>query len=100
MGGGELVEEMDDRAASYDDMEARESKSLTNCCSNEGEFEERAEEEKSSNEFCREEFDCIRVIPKRLGRCRNREDPGSLSTVAKEMTDSLPTLCTSDEDIE
>jgi len=40
MGGGELVEEMEDRAASYDDMEARESKSLTSCCSKEGEFED------------------------------------------------------------
>ena len=101
IGKGELASDIEDRAASYDDIDALESKSLTSCCSKDGELDDRAEAEKSSpKEVRREEADCMRVIPKRLGRCRKCAETGSLSTVAKDMTESLPTLCRSDEDIE
>jgi len=50
-------------------------------------LEERAEGEKSSKDVRREEREVLELMPNRLGWCRNREGPGSLSTVANEMDD-------------
>jgi hypothetical protein len=80
--------------------EAWVRKSCASCPSNENEFDERAEEGKSSNDVRREDVEVILLMPNRLGRFRNRDGPGSLSTVAKDIDDIRPMLCTSEDDIE
>ena len=79
-------------------------KSSACCPSTENEFDERAEGgksgENSSNDVCNDDDEVILLIPSRLGRFRIRDGPGSLSTVANEIDDIRPILCTSDDDME
>jgi len=74
------------------------------CPSSEYEWDDRADGEKSgpksSNDVCSDDELVIRLIPSRLGRFRIRDGPGSLSTVANEIVDMCPILCTSEDDIE
>ena len=86
MGGaaGEPPSDIDDEST-----EARKWKSLANCCSIADDVEERNRGENSSDSVVpREDMDVIRLIPSADGRCRNRAGPGSLSTVANEITET------------
>ncbi len=67
--------------------EACVRKSFASWFSSENEWEERAEGGKSSNEVRNEDRDVILLMLYRLGRLRNREGPGSLSTVANDIED-------------
>jgi len=95
IGGGDPWSEIEELAST----DARRWKSLTSCCSSDIEFEDLADFGKSSNEVRRELVDVL-FKPNKLDLVRNLVGPGSLSTVAKEMTDARPTLAISDEDIE
>ena len=78
--GDDPPSEMDDEST-----DARRLNSFANCCSIDD--DERPWGENSSDSVPSDDMDVIRVIPSALGRCRNRAGPGSLSTVANEMTD-------------
>lgn len=79
--------------------EARRWKSFTSCCSKDNEVDDRVEVGKSSMEPGRkDDIDVIRLMPYVFCRCRARLGPGSLSTVANEMTE-MP-LGMSDDDME
>ena len=81
---GEPPSEIDDEST-----DARRWKSFANCCSIARDVDERACGENSSESVVpREDMEVIRLIPSALGRCRRRAGPGSLSTVAKEMTET------------
>jgi acyl carrier protein phosphodiesterase len=90
IGGGEIVPEPSTLARIWNSW-AKDSPT-------EKEFDERADDGKSLNDVpVRSEDVVIRLSPKTLGRFRN---PGSLSTVAKEMADNRPMLGASEDDIE
>lgn len=83
-GGGEPPSDIDEEST-----EARKWKSFANCCSIADDVDERKRGEKSSDKAVpREDMDVIRLIPSADGRCRNRVGPGSLSTVANEITET------------
>ena len=68
--------------------DARRWKSFANCCSIASDVDERPRGENSSDSVPNDDMDVIRLIPSALGRFRNRGGPGSLSTVANEITDT------------
>ena len=92
MGGGDPWSDNEELAST----EGRRWKSLSSCCSYDREFDERADLVSSSYAARSEEVEDL-CNPIALARDRSRIGPGSLSTVANEMTDILPR---SDEDIE
>ena len=95
IGGGEIVPEPSTLARIWNSW-ARDSPT-------EKEFDERADDGKSSNDVVpvrSEDAEVIRLSPKTLGRFRIAEGPGSLSTVAKDMADNRPMLGASEDDIE
>lgn len=69
---------------------------MSSCCSYDSEFDDRADLVSSSYAVRSDEVEDL-CISNPLARDRNRIGPGSLSTVANEMTDILPR---SDDDIE
>ena len=91
---GEPPSEIDEEST-----DARKWKSFANCCSIASEVDERTRGENSSDSVVpSDDMDVIRLIPSALGRCRSRAGPGSLSTVANEITDTP--LGMSDDDME
>jgi hypothetical protein len=93
IGGGEIVPEPSTLARIWNSW-AKDSPT-------EKEFDERADDGKSSNNVpVRSEDVVIRLNPKTLGRFRKAEGPGSLSTVANKMADNRPMLGASENDIE
>ena len=69
--------------------DARRWKSFANCCSIANDVDERPRGENSSERVVpSDDMEVMRLIPSALGRCRNRAGPGSLSTVANEITET------------
>lgn len=98
IGGGEIVPGKEEPSTL-----ARLRKSCARESPTEKELEERADDGNSSNDVVpvrSEDVEVMRLIPKRLGRFRKTDGPGSLSTVAKEMADIRPKLGASEDDIE
>ena len=83
-GAGEPPSDTEDEST-----DARKWKSFANCCSIAIEFDERPLGEKSSESVVpSDDMEVMRLIPSALGRWRRRVGPGSLSTVANEMTET------------